>query len=405
MTTARPMRSSAHNEQSWRLAGMRFEFATATRIVFGAGTLPEVGPIASEMGSRALLVTGRTTARAAPLLDLLVEHGIDMVTFSVAGEPSVEVARLGSQRALEADCDLIIGFGGGSALDTGKAIAALVTNVGDLLDYLEVIGRGQPLTQPSAPYIAIPTTAGTGAEVTRNAVLASPEHSVKVSLRSPLMLPSFALVDPELTHSLPPEVTASTGLDALAQVMEPYVCRRANPLTDALCREGMRRAGRSLRRAYEAGDDAKAREDMALTSLFSGLALANAGLGAVHGFAAPIGGMFSAPHGAVCGRLLPYVMAVNVRALQQRSPESEALQRYHEIAQILTGKVSAKADDGVAWVQDLCDELQVPSLASRGITSDTLPTLIENASVASSMRGNPIELTPDEMEEILTQAL
>jgi len=385
--------------------GRRFEFATATRIIFGAGTLREVGPLAAGMGNRALVVTGRTIERATPLLDALTTQRIVTVTFSVAGEPTTEVARLGTQRARESDCDLVIGFGGGSVLDSGKAIAALLTNGGVPLDYLEVIGRGQPLSQPSAPYIAIPTTAGTGAEVTRNAVLASPEHQVKVSLRSPLMLPRLALVDPELTHSLPPEVTASTGLDALTQVMEPYVSNRANPLTDALCREGMRRAARSLRRAYENGDDAAAREDMALTSLFGGLALANAKLGAVHGCAGPIGGMFPAPHGAVCARLLPHVMAVNVRALKERSPGSEALRRYDEIARILTGNEEATADDGVAWVQELCQALQVPSLASYGMTPADLTVVIEKASVASSMQGNPIQLTPDEMREILTQAL
>jgi len=388
---------------------MRFEFATATRIIFGPGTLREVGPIAAEMGSRALVVVGRTAARATPLLDELAAQGIDTVTYSVTSEPSVGLVRLGTQRAQEAGCDLVIGFGGGSALDTGKAIAALLTNGGDPLDYLEVIGGGQPLTQAAVPYIAIPTTAGTGAEVTCNAVLASPEHRVKVSLRSPLMLPRLAVVDPELTHTLPPAITASTGLDALTQVIEPYVSNRANPLTDALCREGMRRAARSLRRAYdsanEQGDDAAAREDMALASLFGGLALANAKLGAVHGFAGPVGGMFSAPHGAICGRLLPHVVAVNVRALQERLPDSEALRRYDEVARILTGNRGATADDGVAWVQELCAVLQVPSLASCGVTPADFPVLIEKASVASSMRGNPIELTPDEMREILAWAL
>ena len=392
---------------------MRFEFATATRIIFGPGTLREVGPIAAEMGSRALVVMGRTAlrqaqdkpARAAPLLDGLAAQGIETVTYSVTSEPTVGTARLGTQRAQEADCDLVIGFGGGSVLDTGKAIAALLTNGGDPADYLEVIGRGQPITRPSAPCIAIPTTAGTGAEVTRNAVLASPEHRVKVSLRSPLMLPRLALVDPELTHTLPPAVTTSTGLDALTQVIEPYVSNRANPMTDALCREGMRRAARSLRRAYEQGDDAAAREDMALASLFGGLALANAKLGAAHGFAGPMGGMFSAPHGAICGRLLPHVVAVNVRALQERMPESEALHRYDEVAQILTGSGRATADDGVAWVQELCDVLQVPSLASYGVTPADFPLLIEKSSVSSSMQGNPIKLTRDEMREILARAL
>jgi alcohol dehydrogenase class IV len=382
---------------------MRFEFATAARIIFGAGTLRGIGPPAAEMGSRALVVTGRTPERAQPLLDLLAAQEIEAVTFSVAGEPTTEVVRLGTQRAQDTECDLVIGFGGGSALDTGKAIAALLTNGGDPDDYLEVVGRGQPITRTSAPYIAIPTTAGTGAEVTRNAVLLWPEHRVKVSLRSPLMLPRLALVDPDLTHSMSPEVTASTGLDALTQVMEPYVSNRANPLTDALCREGMRRAARSLRKAYKHGDDAAAREDMALTSLFGGLALANAGLGAVHGFAGPIGGMFPGPHGAVCACLLPHVMAINVRALRERAPESEALRRYDEIARIMTGNERATADNGVAWVEELCRALQVSSLASYGETEDDFPMLIEKASVASSMKGNPIALTPDEMREILTR--
>jgi alcohol dehydrogenase class IV len=241
--------------------------------------------------------------------------------------------------------------------------------------------------------------------VTRNAVLASPEHRVKVSLRSPLMLPCLALVDPELTHGMPPEITASTGLDAFTQVMEPYVSNKANPLTDALCREGLRRAARSLRRAYEHGDDAKAREDMALTSLFGGLALANAKLGAVHGFAGPLGGMFHAPHGAICARLLPYVIEVNVRASQERMPDSEALRRYDEIARILTGDEGATAGDGVAWVSEMCEALQVPPLASYGMTPDDFPALIEKASRASSMQGNPIKLTPDELQEILERAL
>ena len=385
--------------------GRRFEFATATRIIFGPGTLGEVGPLAAGMGKRALVVTGRTLARAQPLLDLLAAQGLETVTFSVADEPTTEVVRQGTQRAREADCDLVIGFGGGSAIDAGKAIAALLTNGGDPLDYLEVIGKGKPLTRPSAPCIAIPTTAGTGAEVTRNAVLLSPEHRVKVSLRSPLMLPRLALVDPVLTHTMPPEVTASTGLDALTQLMEPYVSNKANPLTDALCREGMRRAARSLRRAYEHGDDAAAREDMALASLFGGLALANAKLGAVHGFAGPIGGMFPAPHGAVCAALLPHAMAVNVRALRERTPESEALRRYDEIARLLTGDEGASAADGVAWVQELCQALGIPSLASYGVTEEDFPLLIEKAAAASSMKGNPIGLTVEEMREVLARAL
>lgn len=384
---------------------MRFEFATATRIIFGPGTLREVGPIVTEMGRRALVVTGRSVERAAPLLDALSAEGVGTTVFSVTGEPTTEVVRRGTEQARKTACDLVIGIGGGSALDAGKAVAALLTNGGDPLDYLEVIGAGKPLIRPSAPYIAIPTTAGTGAEVTRNAVLVSPEHRVKVSLRSPLMLPGLALVDPELTYGLPPAVTASTGLDALTQVMEPYVSKTANPLTDAICREGMHCAARSLRRACEQGDDPAAREDMALASLFGGLALANAKLGAVHGFAGPLGGMFHGPHGAICARLLPHVMRVNVHALRERGRNSRALQRYDEVAQILTGDKRATADDGVRWVRDLCDALKVPPLATYGLTRENFRTLVQKASAASSMQGNPIKLTRSELELILTRAL
>jgi alcohol dehydrogenase class IV len=384
---------------------MRFEFATATRILFGPGTLGEVGPLAAEMGRRALVVTGNTPERARPLLEALNEQRIAGITFPVASEPTTDVTRQGVQRAREQRCDLVIGFGGGSALDTGKAIAAMLTNEADLFDYLEVIGRGQTITERPAPMIAIPTTAGTGTEVTRNAVLASPEHRVKVSLRSPLMLPRLAIVDPQLTYGVPRDVTASTGLDALTQVMEPYVSNRANPMVDAFCRQGMHRAARSLRPVYEHGDDAAAREDMALVSLFGGLSLANAGLGAVHGFAGPAGGMFHAPHGAVCAALLPHVMTVNVHALQERMPDSQALRRYDEIAQILTGDPQARASDGVAWVRELCQALHVPSLAAYGVTPDDIPSLVEKAAAASSMKPNPIQLTTAELTEIATAAL
>ncbi len=385
---------------------MSFEFATATRIIFGQGRLREVGELASEYGAAsALVVTGKHQERAALLCKLLEEHHIEHVLFSVPDEPTTDIVRRGVQKARIEECTMVIGIGGGSALDAGKAIAALLTNGGDPLDYLEVIGKGKPITVPSAPYIAIPTTAGTGTEVTRNAVLKSEEHQVKVSLRSPLLLPRAALIDPELTYSLPPEITATTGLDAFTQVLEPFVSIKSNPLTDAVCREGMRRAARSIRRAYEHGDDVEARGEMALVSLFGGLALANAGLGAAHGFAGPTGGMFPAPHGAICACVLPHVMATNVQALHQREPDNPALRRYDEIAAILTDNPNAVAADAVAWVQELCEVLNVPSLSQYGMTLDDIPTLVEKSAKASSMKGNPIVLTTDEMQSILARAL
>jgi len=384
---------------------MRFEFASAARIIFGPGTVTQIGALARELGRRALVTTGLDLTQSERILAALSAAGVDYVTLVVSGEPTTDLARQGARLARESGCDLVIGLGGGSAIDAAKAVAALAANGGDPLDYLEVVGRGQTLARASLPCIAIPTTAGTGAEVTRNAVLASPEHEIKASLRSATMLPRLALVDPELTHSLPPAVTASTGLDALTQLIEPFTSIRANPLTDALCREGMMRAARALRRAYEDGRDASAREDMALASLFGGLALANAGLGVVHGFAGPVGGTFHAPHGAVCAAFLPHVMAINTRALRARQPGGAALARYDEIASILTGQAAALAEDGIAWVTSLAAALNVPSLAAYGVTTTDFPALVEKTAVASSTKGNPIPLTPEELDEILALAL
>lgn len=384
---------------------MRFEFATATRIIFGVGALRSLGPLAAELGMRPLVVGGRSAERAKPLLTLLAAHNFDPVLLTVEGEPTVDRVGQGVALAREKHCDFVIGFGGGSPMDTAKAIAALLANTGDIFDYLEVIGKGQPLARPAVPVIAIPTTAGTGSEVTRNAVLASPEHGVKVSLRSPHMLPRLALVDPELTYSVPPSVTASTGLDAFTQLVEPYVTPAANPLTDAVCREGMRRASRSLRRAYQDGSDIHAREDMAIASLFGGLALANAKLGAVHGFAGVLGGLYPAPHGAVCGRLLPEVMAVNVQALRDRDADNPALARYEEIARLLIGAPGARAEDAVAWTATLSRDLAIPGLATYGVTPADFPRILASAFHASSMKGNPIALSEAELQEILERAL
>ena len=384
---------------------MRFEFATATRIIFGAGTLREVGSLARELASRALVVTGANPRRAEPLLALLRQHGVDAIAFPIPGEPEIETVQRGVALAKQENCGLVISFGGGSALDAGKAIAAMLANAGELLDYLEVIGRGKALAKPSVPFIAIPTTAGTGSEVTRNAVLASPAHGVKVSLRSPFMLPKVAVVDPELTYDLPPVITASTGLDALTQLIEPYVCARANPMTDALCVEGIRRAAHSLRAAFTDGRNAAARSDMAVASLFGGLALANAGLGAVHGFAGPIGGQFPAPHGAVCAALLPHVMEANLRSLRKRQPAAQTLQRYEEVAHLVTGEASATAEVGVEWVRKLVADLGIPSLGHYGLKREYTAELVAKASQASSMKANPITLTAEELTEILERAL
>ena len=379
-----------------------FEFATAKRIIFGAGKLDELGNLIEGSAKRLLLVRGHSSDAIPRVIQILSEGRVQFTEFPVHGEPTVEVVREGLRAAQ--DCDTVIGLGGGSVLDTGKAIAALATNPGELFDYMEVVGKGQPIANASLPYIAIPTTAGTGSEVARNAVIEVPEQNVKVSLRSPLMLPRVALVDPELTYNLPPEVTASSGLDALTQLIEPFVSMKANPLTDALCREGIGHAARSLRRAYENGTGKEARQGMSLASLFGGLALANAALGAVHGFAGPLGGMLHAPHGALCARFLPLVMEANIKALETRQPDHPALTRYAEIARILTGNKNATAQDGVKWTGELVNDLKIPMLSAYGMSEANFPEAVEKTMKANSFKGNPIALNRAELTEILQRA-
>ena len=382
-----------------------FEFATANRIIFGAGKLNGLGDQLKGRAKRLLLVTGKSSDAIPRVREILYAQGISFDEFALHGEPTVDTASEGVKLALEHGADMVIGLGGGSVLDAGKAIAALATNPGDVLDYLDVVGRGQALINAPLTYIAIPTTAGTGTEVTRNAVLESPVHGVKVSLRSPLMLPSVALVDPELTYTLPPAITASTGLDALTQLIEPFVSVKANLMTDAICREGIRHAAQSLRRAYENGADQEARAGMSLASLFGGMALANSALGAVHGFAGPLGGMLHAPHGAICAKLLPLVMEANLKAMNSRESNHPALARYAEVAQILTGDINATASDGVQWVSDLVRDLNIPNLSVYGMTSEHFSDAVEKTMKASSTKGNPIVLTEGELREILEIAL
>ncbi len=379
---------------------MRFEFATATRIIFGEGTAATLAQVAGAFGARPLIVTGASTSRAAALV-----AGLSAATFAVAGEPTVDLVRQGARRVRDSGCDAVIAIGGGSAIDAGKAIASIAANGGEPLDFLEIVGKGRSISAPSLPFIALPTTAGTGSEVTRNAVLGSPEHGVKASLRSPLMLPRMALVDPELTYGLTPAVTASTGLDALTQLIEPYVSARANPLVDGICVEGIGRVAGALRRAYHNGGDVDARRNMSLASLFGGLALANAGLGVVHGFAAPLGGTWNAPHGALCAAILPYGMTANVAALRARAPQHPSLARYATIARLLTGRNAARAEDGIEWVRELCVELNIPALRAWGITEADLPGVVEKAARASSMQANPLPLTNGELLAVITAAL
>ena len=381
---------------------MQFEFSTSRRVVFGLGSLGQLSRAPELEGVECvLLVRGIGGVDLTQAKDMLNSRKIRWAEFSIKGEPTIPDIQLGLQTAREHRVERVIGLGGGSVIDTAKAIAALSVNSGGIMDYLEVVGAGRPLQIPALGVIAIPTTAGTGSEVTRNAVIGVPEEGVKVSLRHNSMLPWLALVDPNLTLSMPPNVTASTGMDAMAQVLEPFVCIRANPITDGYCRTGLAQVGAALKAAYLDGSDQVAREKMSLVSLMGGLALANAGLGAVHGFAGPLGGRFALPHGVVCARLLPAVVKVNVRALRHRDPESQALGRYQEGAQLLMDNDRVEVDDLVLWLEDYCQSLDIPRLDAMGVSKEGASEIIGQASVASSMKTNPIRLTDEELAEIL----
>lgn len=389
----------------------RFDLTLPSDVRFGSGRVNEVPATLAGWGARrVLVVTGRDPSRAAGVRAALAERGIETHAFTVPGEPDVDLARSGVAAARDERCDAVLGYGGGSALDVAKAVAVLATHGTDPLDHLEVVGRGQPFERPGLPWVAVPTTAGTGSEVTRNAVLSA--QGVKASLRSPLMLARTALVDPDLLTGLPPATIASGGLDALTQVIEPFLSARANPVTDALAREGIARSARSLRRAVTPNasggtaldDDPRIRADLALASLLGGMALANAGLGAVHGFAAAIGGRLAAPHGAVCAALLAPTLDVTFRALAERAPHHPVRARGTELAGLLTGADGATTSDALAWLDDLRRALAVPGLAEHGVTESDIGEIVVAAAGASSMKAHPIALTEGELTEILIRA-
>lgn len=385
---------------------MRFDFTTVPHIVFGPGTLPGAGKLVRPWGKRALLVTGGNPGRAEYLVKVLVDVGIDVTLFTVGHEPSVVTVKDGLAAARGASADIVVGFGGGSVIDTAKAVAGLAGNPGDMMDYLEVVGSGKPLSCPALPWLAIPTTAGTGAEVTRNAVLAVLEKRVKVSLRSPLLFARAVLVDPELTLELPPAVTASSGMDALTQLIEAYVCCRTNPLVDPLCAAGIPRAARALHLVWGKPSDLSARTDLSQAALWSGQALANAGLGAVHGMAGPLGGMFPIPHGAICAALLAPVMRANIAALRDRGgADAPALVRYAEVARWLTGRPDAAPEDGARHVESLVAKIKIQRLSTFGLKPEDVPAVVAQAQQASSMKANPLPLTEEELATALKAAL
>lgn len=387
---------------------MNFDFNIVPQIIFGRGQIGRLPQVIAHWGQAVLVVQPDHPgheAMAERLRDLLA--GSRVAFHLQGGEPTVSNVDGALAAARAHGAQVIVGLGGGSAIDCAKAVAALLTNGGQALDYMEVVGKGRKITKPAAPWVAIPTTAGTGAEATRNAVIGAPEQKFKASIRSEHMLARVALVDPELGVGVPPEVTASSGMDALCQVIEAYTSIGANPMTDALSLQGVALASRSLKRAYEDGQDIDAREDMALCALLSGITLSNAGLGAVHGFAAPMGANYPVPHGTVCAALLPHVIDANVAAM--RTQQHAGLKRYADIGRTMAGDSSLAEDQAIArcidLTQGLLRDLRIPPLSRFGLTEAGIPDMVALARKASSMRFNPVTLSDDALAEILRKAM
>ncbi|WP_292294353.1 iron-containing alcohol dehydrogenase [Marivita sp.] len=376
-----------------------FAFATADMIRFGRGAAEQAVPALAALGTRVLLVTGATPARAGWLKDALEAEGVSVTLFSVAREPDVALIEAGIALAREARVAAVISIGGGAVVDAGKAIAALAPATRPMLDHLEVVGKGMPLDVAPLPFAALPTTAGTGAEVTRNAVISVPEAQRKVSLRDPRMLPALAIVDPALTDNCPRGVTLASGLDAITQVIEPYLSSKANPLTDAICRDAIPKGLRAIRRIIE-GEDPEARDGLAWVSLCGGLALANAGLGVVHGLAGPLGGLSNAAHGAICGALLPHGLRLNAEAGDDPVLQARIAEVQGWIAQVFGGAPGEAFETLHGWSRDA----GLPGLDAQGITDVARKKAAQDAVSSSSMKANPVALSESQLLDLMERA-
>lgn len=376
-----------------------FAFATADMIRFGRGAAVQAVPALVTLGARVLLVTGATPARAEWLKDALEEEGVVVTVFSVAHEPDVALIESGVAVARAAQIAAVIAIGGGAVVDAGKAIAALAPATRPMLDHLEVVGKGLPLDVAPLPFAALPTTAGTGAEVTKNAVISVPEAQRKVSLRDPRMLPTLAIVDPALTDNCPRGVTLASGLDAVTQVIEPYLSSKANPLTDAICRDAIPKGLVAIRRIMD-GEDPDARDALAWVSLCGGLALANSGLGVVHGLAGPLGGLSNAAHGAICGALLPHGLRANAEAGDDPVLKARIAEVQGWIAQAFGGAPGDAFETLHHWSR----KAGLPSLDAQGITDATRAKAAKDAVSSSSMKANPVDLTEKQLLNLMERA-
>jgi alcohol dehydrogenase class IV len=371
-----------------------FQFLTAPEIRFGAGEARKIPDVLARFGKRPFVVTGAKSIERLPVFEVVAPYR----RWSVSGEPDVATVDEGARRCREAEADVVLGLGGGSVLDAAKAVAALATNGGSALEYLEQVGTGRTIERPPLPFVAVPTTAGSGSEATKNAVLRVPEAKVKRSLRHDLLLPRVAIVDPGLSAAAPRPVAASAGLDALTHLIEGFVSTGASPMTDALALPGIRLAARGLHGLADGRPEA---ESLALASLWGGIVLANAGLGAVHGLVAPLGGRCAIPHGIGCACLLVETMRANLAALRGRAPSGPALGRYEAAAAALG---ATTFDAALEELASLRRRLDVRPLSAYGVTEGDVTPIVQG-SRGGSMKYNPVELSDAELEAIVRAAL
>jgi len=390
---------------------LKFDFLNTPQIIFGKGRFQEIGDLLANYGKK-ILVVGSESAFSE--IKVQFESIVSKMKMSyelsiIKGEPDIQQIDSGVELGIKQKADVVMGIGGGSAVDAGKAIAGLITNGGSAKDYMEVIGKGSVIKKQPKPYVAIPTTAGTGSEVTKNAVVLSKEDGLKASIRSPLLIPKVALIDPELMVNVSPEVTAYCGLDALTQLLESYTSIKSQPITDSLAILGIRRITKSLIYVYENGDDVSSREDIAFAALLSGICLANAGLGAVHGFASPIGGMLGIPHGVVCGALLAPVIEENIRQMVAEIPFNETLAKYATLGELLVDLVfediREAADRVIEYTEQISRILKIPKLSKYGLSEKYFDKIIEKAKKSSSMRYNPVKLSDEALHRILLKSV
>lgn len=380
---------------------MKFEFITPAKIIFGEGSVTSVGEEAKRFGKKVCLITGRTAMVKSGILNnvskILKKAKIDVVLFDqVIPEPTTKMVDDGLSLVRTTKCELVIGLGGGSTLDVAKAVAGLANDGGSCIEYQE----GRKLKREGLPFIAIPTTSGTGAEATYNAVITNEERKIKQSIRAQSLMAKVAIVDPTLTLTLSPNITTISGMDTLVHLIEGYVSKCANPITDSLAIKGIKLVSSSLKKAVENGQDKKARIDMSLASLLGGMVLTNAGLGAVHGLAAPLGPLYNLPHGLVCAVLLPYVMEYNLET---------SIPKFAQIAYSLDDKTTnlsteAAAFESVVLIEEFISTLKLPfNLGSLGVQETDLPIIVQG--VSSSLKYNPREVNFKDLINILKNAM